>query len=127
MAMQARAPIGTVAIDGVESAYAWRRLLVSLLLSAIGGVGLWAAIVVLPAVQIEFGVDRGQASLPYAATMIGFAFGGIFMGRLADRPGVVSPVVGGAVLLSMGFVATAYVSSLWQFAAVQGVLIGMLG
>jgi MFS family permease len=119
--------MGTVAIDGVESAYAWRRLLVSLLISAIGGVGLWSAIVVLPAVQIEFGVDRGSASLPYTATMMGFAFGGIFMGRLADRRGVVFPVVGGAIMLSIGYVASAYVSSLWQFAAVQGVLIGMLG
>jgi MFS family permease len=127
MATQARAPIGTVMIDGVESAYAWRRLLVSLLLSAIGGVGLWSAIVVLPAVQIEFGVDRGSASLPYTATMMGFAFGGIFMGRLADRRGVVFPVVGGAIMLSIGYVASAYVSSLWQFAAVQGLLIGMLG
>jgi MFS family permease len=113
--------------DGVESAYAWRRLLASLLLSAIGGVGLWSAIVVLPAVQIEFGVDRGQASLPYTATMMGFAFGGIFMGRLADRRGIVVPVMGGALMLSLGYLASAYVTSLWQFAAVQGLLIGMLG
>jgi MFS family permease len=113
--------------DGVESGYAWRRLLASLLLSAIGGVGLWSAIVVLPAVQIEFGVDRGQASLPYTATMMGFAFGGIFMGRLADRRGIVVPVMGGALMLSLGYLASAYVTSLWQFAAVQGLLIGMLG
>ncbi|HEX3498090.1 MAG TPA: MFS transporter [Stellaceae bacterium] len=127
MTTQARATIGTATTDGVESAYAWRRLLAALLLSAIGGIGLWSAIVVLPAVQIEFGVDRGSASLPYTATMMGFAFGGIFMGRLADRRGVVVPVVGGAFMLSIGYVASAYVSSLWQFAAVQGLFIGMLG
>jgi MFS family permease len=126
MGIQAHAPLGTTS-DGVESGYAWRRLLASLLLSAIGGVGLWSAIVVLPAVQIEFGVDRGQASLPYTATMMGFAFGGIFMGRLADRRGIVFPVMGGALMLSLGYLASAYVTSLWQFAAVQGLLIGMLG
>src|SRR5438132_14320543 len=108
MATQARAIAGMIATDGVESAYAWRRLLVSLLLSAIGGVGLWSSIVVLPAVQLEFGVDRGHASLPYTATMMGFAFGRIFMGRLADRRGVVFPIIGGAVMLSIGYVASAY-------------------
>jgi MFS family permease len=127
MTMQARATAGTMATDGVESAYAWRRLLVSLLLSAIGGVGLWSAIVVLPAVQLEFGVDRASASLPYTATMMGFAFGGVLMGRLADRRGVIYPIVGGAIMLSLGYVASAYAASLWQFATVQGLLIGMLG
>jgi len=127
MTSQAHAAHSMATPHGVESGYAWRRLLASLLLSAIGGVGLWSAIVVLPAVQIEFGVDRGQASLPYTATMMGFAFGGIFMGRLADRRGIVFPVMGGALMLSLGYLASAYVTSLWQFAAVQGLLIGMLG
>ncbi len=127
MATQARAIAGMIATDGVESAYAWRRLLVSLLLSGIGGVGLWSAIVVLPSVQLEFGVDRGQASLPYTATMLGFAVGGIFMGRFADRRGIIVPILVGALMLSLGYVASAYVTSLWQFAAVQGLLIGMLG
>ena len=35
----------------VESAYAWRRLVASLALSTIGGVGLWSVVVVLPAVH----------------------------------------------------------------------------
>ena len=34
-------------------------------------------VVALPAVQAEFGVARGDASLPYTLTMIGFGFGGI--------------------------------------------------
>jgi MFS family permease len=113
--------------DGVESAYAWRRLLVSLLLSTIGGVGLWSAIVVLPAVQREFAVDRASASLPYTATMMGFALGGVLMGRLADRRGIIVPIVVGAIMLSLGYVASAYAASLWQFAVAQGLLIGMLG
>ena len=127
MTMQARAAAGTMATDGVESGYVWRRLVVSLLLSTIGGVGLWSAIVVLPAVQLEFGVDRASASLPYTATMMGFAFGGVLMGRLADRRGIIVPIIGGAIMLSLGYIASAYAASLWQFAVVQGVLIGMLG
>jgi MFS family permease len=74
----------------VESAYAWRRLVASVALSTIGGVGLWSVVVVLPAVQAEFGIARGSASLPYTATMLGFAVGGLLMGRIADRVGIVS-------------------------------------
>ena len=79
-----------------DSRYAWWRLAASLAISTIGGVGLWSAVVVLPAIQAEFGIDRGSASLPYTATMIGFAIGGVGMGRLADRFGIVVPLVIGA-------------------------------
>ncbi|MGN6583679.1 MAG: hypothetical protein ACTHJV_08250, partial [Rhizobiaceae bacterium] len=41
----------------IDGRYAWMRLAVSVLIGAIGGVGMWAVIVVLPAVQAEFGVD----------------------------------------------------------------------
>src|SRR5262245_60248061 len=40
----------------VESVYAWRRLVASLALATIGGVGLWSVVVILPAVQAEFDV-----------------------------------------------------------------------
>jgi hypothetical protein len=50
--------------DAPESNYAWTRLFAALLLSAIGGVGMWSVIVALPAVQAEFGVARSAASLP---------------------------------------------------------------
>ncbi len=44
----------------VDSAYAWARLGVALILCTIGGVGFWSVVVALPAVQAEFGVDRGR-------------------------------------------------------------------
>jgi len=112
---------------GPESAYAWRRLVVALALSTIGGIGLWSTVVVLPAVQADFGVDRGSASLPYTLTMIGFAFGGIVMGRFADRRGVAFPVMIGAAALSVGYIVAANTANLWQFALAQGLIIGFLG
>ena len=111
----------------VESPYAWRRLAASLTLSTIGGVGLWSVVVVLPAVQAEFGVARGSASLPYTSTMLGFALGGILMGRLADRVGIMVPLVLSSLALGLGYVLAAWSPSLAQFALVQGLLIGMLG
>jgi MFS family permease len=110
-----------------ENAYAWTRLFAALLLSAIGGVGMWSVIVALPAVQAEFGVARSAASLPYTVTMISFGFGGILMGRLSDRFGVSGPVAGGAIALGLGYVAASQATSLWQFVLAQGLVVGVAG
>ncbi|WP_193183122.1 MFS transporter [Nisaea sediminum] len=115
------------AVREVDSPYAWFRLSMSLLISMIGGVGLWSVVVTLPAVEADFNVARADASLPYTVTMIGFAVGGILMGRLADRFGIMIPLRFGAVMLALGYFLSAQAASLWQFAALQGVLIGMLG
>jgi MFS family permease len=112
---------------GVDSAAAWWRLALAVLLSTIGGVGMWSVVVVLPAVEAEFGVARAGASLPYSFTMVGFAFGGVLMGRLADRFGVTVPLAIAAVALGLGYGASALSGSLWQFAVVHGLLIGFLG
>ena len=111
----------------IESPYAWMRLAVSLLLMTIGGSGMYSVTVVLPAIQAEFGVARADASLPYTLTMIGFGLGGILMGRLADRFGVLVPVGTGALGLGAGFVAAGLAPNLWLFCAAQGLLVGLLG
>lgn len=121
------APDGAEPAGGADSAYAWYRLAMSLLISMIGGVGLWSVVVTLPAVEAEFQVARADASLPYTLTMVGFAFGGIAMGRLADRFGILVPLRGGAVALALGYALSSQATSLWQFMAAQGVLIGLLG
>jgi MFS family permease len=113
--------------ESFESPYAWARLLASLALMTFGGVGMYAVIVALPALQSEFGVARAAASLPFTATMVGFGLGGVLMGGLADRFGVIVPVVIGSIGLGLGFVAAGAAGSLWQFVLAQGVLIGFLG
>ena len=97
------------------------------MLSTLGGVGMWSIVVVLPAVQADFGVDRADASLPYTLTMVGFVFGGTLMGWLADRFGIVLPVVVGALSLSLGYVLASRADTLLEFALIHGVLIGFLG
>ena len=110
-----------------ESPYAWGRLVAALLLTTIGGSGMYGVTVALPAVQAEFGSSRSDASLPYTLTMVGFALGGILMGKLSDRFGVIVPVLGGAVALGIGFAIAGSAGSLMQFAIAHGVLIGLLG
>src|SRR4051812_41116160 len=110
-----------------DSRYAWIRLFISLVLAVGGGIGLWLAVVVLPTIQAEFGVDRAGASLPYTATFIGFAAGGFVMGRVADRFGIIVPVSIAGVSLCIGFFLAAFSQSYWQFVVVQAVFIGFLG
>ena len=111
----------------IDSRYAWRRLAAAAAIGTIGNVGMWSVVVVLPAVQAEFGVDRGSASLPYTLTLICFGIGGVIAGRLADRLGVMLPIMGGAIALGLGYIATGYSQSILQFAIAHGVLIGLLG
>ena len=110
-----------------DSRYAWARLGIVLLLMTIGSGAMYVIAVVLPAVQAEFGVARADASLPYTLMMVGFGLGGIAMGRLADRFGVMVVVLIGAVGLGAGFVVAGMATSLVGFAIVHGVLIGALG
>src|SRR5687767_2404028 len=93
----------------------------------VGGSGMYGISVALPLVQAEFGAARGDASFAYSLTMLGFGVGGILMGRLADRFGVVVPVMIGALGLGSGFVLAGSAGSLLQFTIAHGFLIGMLG
>ena len=108
----------------IDGRAAWLRLALAVLISTLGGVGMWSVPVSLPAVQSEFGIARAAASLPYTLTMIGFAFGGIALGRLADRLGVMLPLLIGACAIGCGYVAAGFAPNLLTFALAQGALIG---
>ncbi len=108
----------------IDGPYAWMRLAISLLLATIGGVGTWAVVVVLPAVQTEFSVDRAYASLPYTATMIGFALGNLAVGRAIDRLGFWRPALIASAVLGIGCVLASRVTSIAALTLIQGVLIG---
>jgi MFS family permease len=110
-----------------DSRYAWLRLAATLGLMTIGSAAMYVVAVVLPAVQAEFGVARADASLPYTLLMVGFGLGGVLMGKLADRFGVMVPVLIGSVGLASGFALAAQASSILGFAIVSGLLLGLLG
>ncbi len=99
----------------------------TLVLMTIGSGAMYVVSVVLPAVQTEFGVGRADASLPYTLMMVGFGLGGIAMGRLADRFGVMFVVLLGAAGLGTGFVAAGLSGSLLAFALAHGLLLGAVG
>ncbi len=108
-----------------DGPYAWLRLWVALVVATIAGVGMWAIVVVLPDVQSEFSVARGDASLPYTVMMFGFAFGTIVMGRMADRTGIVVPIVIAGVCLGVGFVLAGLSPNIYVFSLAHALFIGV--
>ncbi|MDP9992520.1 MFS family permease [Variovorax boronicumulans] len=110
-----------------DSRYAMLRLGLTLLIMTVGSSGMYVVSVMLPAVQAEFGIDRADASLPYTWLMLGFGFGGVLMGRLADRFGVMWPLLAGSVFLAAGYIATGLSGGIVSFTVAQALLVGLLG
>ena len=107
----------------LDSRYSWTRLAISLAIAMVGNVGMWSIIVVMPAIQAEFGVDRAAASLPYTLTMVGFAFGNMAIGRVVDRFGVTTALIGAALLIAAATGAASLSPSVLVLSALQ-LLIG---
>ena len=110
-----------------SSVYPVVRLFASLTLMTIGGSGMYAMVVSLKPVAIEFSTGRGAASIAYTLTMLGYGVGGILLGRISDRIGVFWPAMSGSFMLAAGFAVASQAETLWQLCVVQGLMIGMLG
>ncbi len=87
-----------------DSRYSWLRLLITLAIATVANVGIWAVIVIMPAVEAEFGAGRASASLPFTLTMIGYAIGNMWLGHLVDRLGVTKALIGAAILSALSYV-----------------------
>ncbi len=102
-----------------DSRQSWTRLAISLAIATVGNVGMWAIIVILPAIQAEFRVDRSAASLPYAMTMVGFALGNLVIGRWVDRYGIFRCLTGAALVLALTFALASISGSVLLLSLVQ--------
>jgi len=107
--------------------YAWIRLVLSMVLLTMGGSGMYAAIVTLQPIALEFGASRSGASTPYFLTMMGFGLGGVVMGRWSDRSGIMVPALFGGVCLGGGYLLAVQAESLLTFGLIHGLIIGFLG
>ncbi len=106
----------------VDSIHAWRRLGVMLIFAALGSVGLWSYVISLPSVQAEFGLTRADAAMPYTIAMVGFAAGNVYLGRLADRLGVMAPMALGTACIAIGFAAAALSPNLFWLCVAYAVI-----
>ena len=113
----------------LDSPYSWFRLVLTLIVSTIGSVGVWAIIIVLPLVQTDLGVDRSTASLIYALTMVGFAAGNLIVGRFVDQFGFFRSLLVTTAFTTIGFLGASYANSveiltIWQILVGFGAAIG---
>ena len=94
------------------------RLAASVLIGALGSVGMWSVVVALPTVQAEFGATRGTASLAFTLAMLGFGSGGVLTGKITDRYGIVT-TIGLGIGCSASAIAAPEAASIWQFILVH--------
>ena len=97
----------------------WVRLIILFAMGVIGTVGMWSVVVVLPALQNEFNLDRGNASLLYATTMVGFGLGNFLIGKVTDRLGVKIPIIVATILLITSYLLAIISNQFWQLLILQ--------
>ena len=111
----------------MSEAYPLIRLATALALMTLGCSAMYASVMVLEPAALEFKTGRGSSSLIYAAFSIGFAFGGLVMGRLADRIGIMFPAIIGSLALPAGLYLAAHGDSILEISLALSILCGFLG
>ena len=76
-----------------DSRLAWIRLLLVFFICAIGFIGMWSVVMIMPAVEQEFNTNRSSSTIPYILTMLGFGIGNIIIGKYTDKFGITKPVI----------------------------------
>ena len=120
-------PASRFASSEPDGPYAWARLSAALALMTIGGFGMFACTVALLPVATEFGLSRGEASLPYTLFTIGFGAGGIAYGWLTARYGTARVLLFSSIIYGLGFLLAARAETFWIYALAFGIPIGLLG
>ncbi len=110
----------------IETRRSWIVATVALLTLAFSFGAPWVAVVALKTIAADFGGTRSTPALAGSLGWIGVGFGGILMGRVAERIGVRWTVMFGAVMVCVGL-AISSLGEPWQLYVGHGVFIGLLG
>ena len=111
----------------IDSAYAWVRVLASIIIMAAGFAGLYSIVVALKPVASDLDATRGGVSFAYAVLFTGFGVGGILMGWWSDRVGIMWPTLVGSVAIASGLFLAGHATALWHIVLAFGLLVGFLG
>ncbi len=98
------------------------RLAVAVAAATVASVGMWAIVVVLPAVQAEFGIGRGQVSYAYTAIMSGFALGNLLISRAVDRMGIAPLLAAAGLTIGVCYGLSTVARSFTEFLALQFII-----
>ena len=94
-----------------DSFYSLTRLFMTLFIAIVGNAGMWAIVVIMPNLGDEYQVTRSLLSVPYTLTMLGFALGNVFLGRIVDRFGITTAIILASILNAFGYVCASIFDS----------------
>ena len=115
-----------IKLHSVESKSSWVVASVVLVILALSFGAPWVAIVALKAIAADTGGLRSVPALASSLAWLGFGTGGIVMGYVAERFGIRSTVIFGAVMIAIGL-ALSTGGETWQLYVGQGLFMGFLG
>src|SRR6185312_11968758 len=94
-------------MTSIETRTSWVIAFSALGIMSIAYGAPFVAVVALKQIASELGSARSVPALAYSLAWLGAAFGGIAMGRIAERVGVKWTVAFGAVMVGVGLVVSA--------------------
>ena len=94
----------------------------ALVIGLVANAGMWAVVVIMPAVEAEFALTRAETSLPYMLSMLGYGLGTFIIGRWVDRVGIATALIGASFGIAVSFFAATQASDIGVLAAVHFVL-----
>src|SRR5271166_3139842 len=112
--------------DSIENRSSWAAAVITTAILAISYGAPLLVVVGLKPITASLGTDRSIVALAGALVWVGTGMGGIVMGWVADRIGVRSTVVFGAVMAALGL-AVSTTGQVWALVLGHAILIGLLG
>jgi MFS family permease len=88
---------------------------------------LYMVAVALKSISAEMGWPRAVPSAAFSLQFLGGGLGGILMGWWLDRHGAAAPTVLSAIMIGVGAMLVAGVSSPWQLYVIYAIMMGMFG
>jgi MFS family permease len=110
----------------VETRNSWLVASVILFVMAVAFGAPWIAVVALKSIAAEVNGERSIPTFATALMWIGSGFGGILMGRIAERVGVRWTVIFGAAMIAVGLAISTWGPSLPLYVG-HGLFIGLIG
>ena len=110
----------------METRTSWVVATAALVVMAVAFGAPWITVVALKDIAAEVNGERSVPAFAGALVWVGSGFGGILMGRVAERVGVRWTVIGGAAMIAVGLTLSTFGPSLPLYIG-HGLFIGLLG
>jgi MFS family permease len=113
-------------VASVETRTSWVVASVVLVIMAIAFGAPWVSVVALKDIAAEVHGERSVPAFASALMWLGSGFGGILMGRVAERVGIRFTVILGAAMIALGL-AVSTLGPSWPLYVGHGLFIGLIG